>query len=180
MKRSTVAFLAVVLVIFGSVFAVGGPAGAQDDDAEATISALQTEVADQHATSQARGDRINAQKTQIAELRDRIDELELLVPTPTPNDVLAQFSGSTTTATDGFFLTAGQYRVEATVLSSDGNTIFFVYIHGPNGLEESVFIERADDRGRWTASAVLVVPVDGEHFFNVECDDPWELSVKPL
>lgn len=47
----------------------GGGAGAQDD-VQTTVSTLRTEVAGLQATSEARGEKINRQRTQIAELRD--------------------------------------------------------------------------------------------------------------
>ena len=51
---------------------------------EATIESFQTQVAELKATSTARGKRINAQRTQIAELKTQVAELEQqLVPTPT-------------------------------------------------------------------------------------------------
>lgn len=50
-----------------------GPATAQDG-AEATIAALQTRVAELEATVEARGDKINAQRTQIAELKKASDD----------------------------------------------------------------------------------------------------------
>ena len=71
MKR----LIALVVVSFILAAVAFGPASAQDNT-EATISALQTKVAE-------RGEKINAQRTQIAELRDRVSELEKLVLSPT-------------------------------------------------------------------------------------------------
>jgi len=64
MKRS-IGFGIVVLIIATMAF---GPASAQDNS-QATISALQTQVADLQATVDARGEKINAQRTQIAEIK---------------------------------------------------------------------------------------------------------------
>src|SRR5688572_22590530 len=83
MTRYLACLLSVLTVIAVLLFAAGGSVDAQDDNPEATIAALETQVAEQRATSQARGERINAQKTRIAELNDQIDELESQLP-PTP------------------------------------------------------------------------------------------------
>ena len=66
MKRLAITIVAIVTV--SSAVFMGDGAGAQDD-IEATVSALQTEVADLEATVQARGEKINRQRTQIADLR---------------------------------------------------------------------------------------------------------------
>lgn len=66
MKRMT-AFATVVLVMLMAASTAGNGAGAQDGS-EATIEALETQLADAKATAAARGERINAQRTKIAEL----------------------------------------------------------------------------------------------------------------
>jgi len=77
MKRS-IGFGIVVLIIAMMAF---GPASAQDNS-QATISALQTQVAELQSTVDARGQKINVQRTQIAELKSQIQ------PTPTATAVL--------------------------------------------------------------------------------------------
>lgn len=67
MKR--LAITISILMLVWSAASRGEGAGARDD-VEATISALRTEVADLEATSQARGDKVNRQRTRIAELSD--------------------------------------------------------------------------------------------------------------
>lgn len=79
-------FAAVCMV--AAVFSSGRAVEAQDG-AQATITALQTRVAELKATAEARGEKINAQRTQIAELRDQVSELQRqLPPTPTPTPQL--------------------------------------------------------------------------------------------
>lgn len=61
---AALAFALVSVVLFSS-----GPADAQDADYPATVAALETRVAELEGTVEARGDKINAQRTQIAELK---------------------------------------------------------------------------------------------------------------
>jgi|GEM_PF-6211240 len=65
MRRLSAFIVAIVIIL--SVTDTGGGVEAQDG-AEATIEAQATEITELRATSQARGARINAQRTQIAEL----------------------------------------------------------------------------------------------------------------
>ena len=66
MKRLAITIVAVVVV--ASALYTGDGADAQDD-VEPTVSALRTEVAGLKATVEARGEKINRQRTQIAESR---------------------------------------------------------------------------------------------------------------
>lgn len=70
------AVLAAVLLTLVAAIAGGRPTTAQDEDLEATIAALQTRVAELEATAEARGEKINDQRTQIAELRGDEPEAE--------------------------------------------------------------------------------------------------------
>ena len=70
------------LVIFAALLRPHPPVSAQDQ-AEATISALQTRVAVVEATSQARGKTIQTQRTQIAELQGKEPEPSV---TPKPGN----------------------------------------------------------------------------------------------
>lgn len=71
MQRVTVPLLLVVIII--AVASVSGPGGgmAQGDEPDyiATIEVYETRVAELEATVDARGRKINAQRTQIAELK---------------------------------------------------------------------------------------------------------------
>jgi hypothetical protein len=82
--------VALVGVVTASI--ASNNTSAQTGNPEATIAALQTEVAKYKATSAARGDKINAQRTQIAELTNP-------QPTPTP------------AAEVGKSVTAGSWRI---------------------------------------------------------------------
>ena len=70
MKRPLTAMAALVLLFSVIAFAAqaGTPVNAQTG-AESTIAALQTRVAELEATINARGQKINAQRTQIADLK---------------------------------------------------------------------------------------------------------------
>lgn len=72
---SLVSVILVVLITAGS-----GPRAGAQDDAEPTISALKTRVVDLKETAEARGDKINEQRTRIAELEAQVPTT---VPAPT-------------------------------------------------------------------------------------------------
>ena len=79
-------------VFVATVSAGGAPIMAQDDDdLEATIAALQTRVAELEGTVEARGEKINAQRTTIAELRP--SPTATIPPEPTPPPAPAYASG---------------------------------------------------------------------------------------
>jgi hypothetical protein len=86
MKRAFLS-LALVLIIFTGVASMASGSALQDEeDYEATIEAQQTTIAALEGTVQARGDKINAQRTQIAELRA---QLPVVNDDPAIGDVFA-------------------------------------------------------------------------------------------
>jgi hypothetical protein len=85
-KRSYIGLFCVIAVIVASLIGTGSPADAQVDGPEATIEALLTRVAELEGTVEARGEKINAQRTQIADLRS---QLPVVNEDPAIGDVFA-------------------------------------------------------------------------------------------
>ena len=149
MMRIRVAVLAalIVLVLLGGI-----GADAQDDDPEATIAALQTRVAELEATVEARGDKINAQRTQIAELKGA-----LATPTPTPTALYFTGSGN---AEYAVHFAAGVYTVSVSVggygevridvYDGDGRAVRSSMIMGPNQQLTGSYTLRVSDDGDYT------------------------------
>ncbi len=109
MKRS-IGFGIVVLIIATMAF---GPASAQDNS-QATISALQTHVAELNSTVVARGEKINLQRTQIADLKARVSDLESQVPTPTPDGSTIKLNGNGNQVSKKFTISIpGTYLLKA-------------------------------------------------------------------
>ena len=79
-KRALIGFVAVLVLVAG-VFTAPGATAQDDEDYEATIEALETQLADLEGTVTARGEKINDQRTQIAELREQVPE-----PTQAPEE----------------------------------------------------------------------------------------------
>jgi hypothetical protein len=82
----TMAFVMGFIMLFGLLLgaAFSNRGVTAQTGEQSTISALETRVAEVRATSDARGERINAQRTQIADLKTRVAEFEQqAIPTPT-------------------------------------------------------------------------------------------------
>lgn len=87
MSRPIVSMMCALLVLVIGVAAATGQTGAQTSAPEGTVRALKTQVANAKGTSIARGEKINAQRTQIADQKTQIANLEAQIPptmTPTP------------------------------------------------------------------------------------------------
>lgn len=79
--------LALFVAAAGGLGLGGSHISAQDSGPQATISVQETEIADLQGTISARGEKINAQRTQIADQKTEIANLEGQLPstaTPTP------------------------------------------------------------------------------------------------
>lgn len=75
----------IIVLVLGVAYTGGGGVVAQDG-AEATIEAQKTEITEIRATSQARGEKINIQRTQIADLKA---QLPVVNDDPAIGDVFA-------------------------------------------------------------------------------------------
>lgn len=73
MKRAFARFLVVIVAVM-AVFTSPGAIAQEEDDYEATIEALNEHIDELKGTVEARGKKINAQRTQIAELTGTEDE----------------------------------------------------------------------------------------------------------
>jgi hypothetical protein len=111
LARMLTAALTIVL-LFGAIAAAGWTAGsAQDTGPQATIQAQQTTIAELEGTVQARGKKINVQRTQIADLKTQVADYRSQV-TPTTD----ASSGIQITVTDAiplsdtFLIKEGTYR----------------------------------------------------------------------
>lgn len=79
-----------LILLLAIAFSTGSGAVAQNDGPAGTISALQTQVAEFKGTSTSRGEKINEQRTQIADQKTQISALEgQIPPTMTATPVLS-------------------------------------------------------------------------------------------
>ena len=91
MKRLAVAVVTVAVIIVLSAAYTGSGGVVAQDDAEPTVEALKTRVSQLKATSEARGGKINEQKTRIAELEEQVPTSTAAptsVPTREPADAV--------------------------------------------------------------------------------------------
>jgi hypothetical protein len=149
-----------------------------DAEYESTIESYQTEVAELEGTVAARGQKINAQRTQIAELKN-----PAATARPEAPDVIT-VSGVGTTLSEGFDLEAGNYRVTA-VVQSYGYSFFIMQMYGTSadlGFEGYVFNESAEEGGgAWEISTVFSAPRDDTYFAEVSnTDAAWTVTFEKL
>ena len=96
---------------------VSGQADTTDEEYESTIEAYQTQVAELEGTVAARGKKINAQRTQIAELKNsRATSAPRATSTPRPKPTSTPKADNSVTltgnaVTNAFRLSEGNYRV---------------------------------------------------------------------
>lgn len=86
MRTQVLTFLSVLILIVMGVASFNGPASAADPDYLATIAAQTDEIVSLEATVKARGRKINAQRTQIANLKSTIEAMPQMTPTPDVED----------------------------------------------------------------------------------------------
>jgi hypothetical protein len=162
MMRIRVAVLAALIV---RVLLGGIGADAQDDDPEATIAALQTRVAELEATVEARGEKINAQRTQIAELRGAQATL-----TPTPTALYFDGSGN---AEYTVHLTAGVHVVEVRV-GGYGEVRIDVYDPDGRAVRPSMIM---GPHQQLTGSYTLRVSDDGDYTIAITSQVSWTVDI---
>jgi hypothetical protein len=94
-------------------------------------------------------------------------------------ELVASVSGVGVSVSDPFSLTAGRYRVSASVDVSDYSG-FACQLHGPDGYEELIFNELIETPQLWTGSTVVTLGADGEYFVEVSnTDAPWTIEFSP-
>ena len=159
MKRLAIALVTIVAV--SSVTDGGDIAGARDD-AEATISALRTEVVHLKSTAEARGEKINRQRTRIAELREG-------TATATPADKTFDLEGVNDVKIYDRFV-AGVHTVEA---ECEGETMQVYVLDPTHGIvaqpvSRSALGEVGDLR--------VSFPADGEYKVEIYCAGRWRVT----
>ena len=159
---SAIAFVIIASLIGAAIVGSGAQVDAQDG-AEATIAALQTRVAELEATVEARGEKINAQRTQIAGLRGA-------QATPTPGVLYFAESGNAvhtvhlTAGTHVINVSAGGYgEVRIDVYDQDGKPLRPSMIMGPNQ--------------QLVGSYILRVPEDGEYTIEITSQVAWTVEI---
>ena len=158
-KRLAITFVAIVVV--SSAMYTDDGAGAQDDIV-GTVSALQTQVADLEATAQARGEKINQQRTQVADLRAETSAA-------TPTTPLFDLEGVHDAKIYQRFA-AGAYTVEAAC----EDEVMQVYVLDPahgilaQPVSRTALGEDGDLR--------VAIPADAEYKVEIYCASRWRVT----
>ena len=162
MKRLTFMFVTVVIVL-AAMFNGDGADG--QDGAEATIAALRTEVADLMATVSARGEKINRQRTQIAEPRGD-------GAAATPATPAFELEGVHDVKIYERFV-AGVYTIEAECESD--TMLVYVLDAAHNIVGQPVNRSALGEDGSLGAD----IPADGEYKVEVYCVGRWRVTFTP-
>lgn len=159
MKRLAISILAIT--VLSSALYTGDGAGAQDDIV-GTVSALQTEVADLAATAQARGEKINQQRTQIADLRA---ETSAATPTTPPLDLEGVHDAKIYQR-----FAAGGYTVEAACEDETMQVYVLDPAHGilAQPVSRTALGEDGDLR--------VAIPAAGEYKVEIYCASRWRVA----
>lgn len=160
MKRLAISYVAIVVVLLAG--SSGRGVGAQDG-AEATISALRTEVAGLRATVKARGEKINRQRTRIAELRDA-------GAAATPTSPAFELEGVNDVKVYERFV-AGVYTVVADCESDAMQVYVLDAAHGivAQPVNRSALGEDGD--------LTVDIPADSEYKVEIYCAGRWQVMI---
>lgn len=141
------------------------PATDENADLEAQVDDLDT--------------RVTALETQVASLDGgTAGQDEAAEESATASGDSVSLSGNGTTVTDPFVLTAGRYRVNATVTPSGGFFAIILEVYDPS---EYVLNEFGEVSGEWSGSAVYEAPADGEYFLSVSnTTGAWTVTFEPF
>ena len=159
MKRLAITIVVIVVMSFAISTSDGAEA---QDDVQVTVSALQTQVADLEATTKARGEKINRQRTQIAGLRA---EPSAATPTTPPFDLEGVHDAKIYQR-----FAAGAYTVEAACEDETMQVYVLDPAHGilAQPVSRTALGEDGDLR--------VAIPADAEYKVEIYCASRWRVT----
>jgi len=92
----------------------------------------------------------------------------------------ASLQGVGTSVSDSFNLSAGRYKVSAT-LRVETFSGFIVSLYGPDGESPSIFNEIIQEPGSWSGSTIVNIPTTGTYYVEVDnTTEAWTLEFEPI